>query len=143
TSAYKRALELNPYDYKSAREEAGLVVEQNPQDAFALVNRSLDLHPEDEEALVIRGRALLALNKPDEAIADLKKANSLSPENETVHFQLARAYRKLGQKQEAQSEDSIYQRLQKETSEETRQRAQNRMNQGDNANSMPQNQAPH
>src|SRR5579862_7538325 len=37
-STYKRALELNPYDYQSASEEAGLIVEQDPQQALELAN---------------------------------------------------------------------------------------------------------
>lgn len=143
-SAYKHALELNTYDYKSSYEEAALIVEQNPEDALALVNRSLELHPGNEQALIVRARALLVLNKPQEAVTDLKKADALNPDNEAIHFQLARAYRKLGKKEEAQAEDSIYERLQKENSDETAQLAQKHMNQNENANgSQPANQPPH
>jgi superkiller protein 3 len=141
-AAYKRALELNPYDAKAAREEAGIVVEENPEEAFKLVNRSLELQPDNTEALIVRGRALLALNKPQDAIADLKKASSLNPGNATIHFQLARAYRKANLTAEAQSEDTIFERLQKEASEETQQRAQKQMNQNDNTSPV-QNAPPH
>jgi tetratricopeptide (TPR) repeat protein len=142
-AAYKRALELNPYDYKSAREEAALVVEQNPEEALSLINRSLSLQPDNPEALITRGRALLALSRNEEALASLKKASTLNPDSETVHFQLARAYRKAGLKQEAQQEDLVYERLQKEASEETLQKAaQNQTNQGDSTSAPAQN-APH
>ncbi len=142
-TAYKRALELNPYSAEAAREEAGIVVEENPDEAFKLVNRSLELQPDKAEALIIRGRALLALNKLQEAIADLKKASSLNPDNVIVHFQLARAYRKANLTTEAQSEDSIFEQLQKEASEETQQRAQKQMNQSDPTNPPAQAAPPH
>jgi Flp pilus assembly protein TadD len=54
------------------------------------------------------------LQKPQEAIADFRKAITLSPDDAAIHFQLARAYRLTGQAQEAQNENAIYERLDKE-----------------------------
>ena len=107
------------------------------------MNRSLELQPDTADALIVRGRALIALNKPEDAIPDLKKASSLNPDNGAVHFQLARAYRKADLNQEAQSEDSIFERLQKEASEDMQQRAQNHMSQSDSENPPAQGEPPH
>lgn len=137
SAAYKRALELNPYDAKSGREEAILIVEQDPQAALALANRSLELQPGNSQSLLVRGRAFIALNKADTAVADLKRAATLNPDDAAVHYQLARAYRKLGLKQEAQTEDAQFQAMNKQASEEIQQRAQNHLNQSPDSSSVP------
>jgi tetratricopeptide (TPR) repeat protein len=111
---YKRALELNPYDYDGSWEMARIVLPDNPAEAYRLANRALELKPGIPEALAIRGRALLALKKPKEAIEDLRKASALDTEDATIHFQLARAYRQLGLTQEAEAETAVYERMEKE-----------------------------
>ena len=112
---YRRSLELDPYDSNSHWEMARIILPENPEEAYRQVNEALQLNADIPEAFSIRGRALLALNRPREAIADLKKAGVLDPEDATIHLQLARAYRQLGEAQEAQSETAIYERLEKES----------------------------
>jgi tetratricopeptide (TPR) repeat protein len=111
---YKRALELNPYDYDASWEMAKIVLSDNPEEAYLLANRALELKPGIPQALTIRGRALLALKKPKDAIEDLKKASALDKEDATIHLQLGRAYRQVGLTQEAQAEMIIYERMEKE-----------------------------
>lgn len=111
---YREALKMNPYDYRSAWEAARIVLNENPEEALALCNRALTVKPDVGSALAIRGRALLALGKPQDAVADFKQANTLDPEDASIHFQLARAYRQLGLTQEAQNETAIYERMDKE-----------------------------
>ena len=113
-SAYKTALERNPYDYRAEWELARLMLADNPEEALRLSNQALQLKPDIVEALTIRGRALVSLQKPQEAIADFRKAISITPDEPGIHFQLARAYRLAGMPQEAQSENAIYERLDKE-----------------------------
>jgi tetratricopeptide (TPR) repeat protein len=113
-SAYKQALERNPYDYRAAWESARILLADNPEEALRLTNRALELKPDIADALTIRGRAFLSLQKPQEAIADFRKAISINPDDPAIHFQLARAYRLGGLAQEAQSENAIYERLDKE-----------------------------
>jgi tetratricopeptide (TPR) repeat protein len=112
---YRRVLEVNPYDYRASWEAARIVLPANPPEALRLASRALDLRPNTAEALTIRGRALLVLGKPSEAIDDFKKAATLDPRNAANHFQLARAYDKLGRTQEAQAETAIYERMQRES----------------------------
>lgn len=112
---YKKALEINPYDYRSGWEAARILLADNPQEAFDLVNHSLKVKPDVPEALTIRGRALMSLQKPRDAIEDFNKALALDPQQAATHFQLARAYRQVGLGQEAEKENAIYQKLEEET----------------------------
>ena len=111
---YRRAIGLNPYDWNSHWEMARIILPENPEEAYKLSSRALEVKPDIREALMIRGRALIALKKPEQAIEDLKKARALDQEDPAVHFQLARAYREAGQPQEADAETATYGRLQEE-----------------------------
>jgi tetratricopeptide (TPR) repeat protein len=112
--AYNNALSRNPYDYRSQWESARILLSDNPQEALHRVNRALELKPDLASALIILGRALLSLEKPNEAIQALRKASALDPDDSAIHFQLARAYRLTGQEQAAQNENAIYERMDKE-----------------------------
>lgn len=111
---YRHALEVDPYDYNASWEAARIILPDNPQEAFRLANRAVELKPDLPGALATRGRALLAMEKPREAIEDLKRASALDREDATIHFQLARAYRQLGMKAEAAAETVIYERMQEQ-----------------------------
>jgi len=111
---YRRVLEMNPYDYRASWEAARIILPDNPEEAYQLANRALQLRPGVYGALETRGRALLALGKTSEAIADFKQVAALNPRDAANHFQLARAYQKQGMTQEAQAETAIYQRIQRE-----------------------------
>jgi tetratricopeptide (TPR) repeat protein len=113
-AAYKRALERNPYDYRAEWESARILLADSPEEALRLASRALELKPDIVEGLTVRGRALVSLQKPQEAIADFRKAISINPDDPAIHFQLARAYRLVGLTQEAQNENAIYERLDKE-----------------------------
>jgi tetratricopeptide (TPR) repeat protein len=111
---YRHVLEMNPYDYRASWEAARIVLPDDPQEAFRLANRALELKPGSYGALTIRGRALLALGKASQAIEDFRQAATMNPQDAAIHFQLARAYAKIGKTQEAQSETAIYDRIQSE-----------------------------
>jgi tetratricopeptide (TPR) repeat protein len=111
---YRHVLEMNPYDYRANWEAARIVLPDDPQEAFRLANRALELKRGTYGALTIRGRALLALGKPSEAIEDFKQAAAMNPQDAAIHFQLARAYGKLGMTREAKAETAIYDRIQSE-----------------------------
>jgi tetratricopeptide (TPR) repeat protein len=111
---YRHVLEMNPYDYRASWEAARIVLPDDPQEAYRLANRALELKRGAYGALTIRGRALLALGKPSEAIEDFKQAAAMNPQDASIHFQLARAYGKLGMTQQEQAETAIYDRIQSE-----------------------------
>ncbi len=110
-AAYNQALERNPYDYQSQWESARILLTDQPQEALRRADRALALKSGIPGAEIIRGRALLSLEKPSEAIEALKQAAVLDPDDPAIHFQLARAYRQAGQPQEAQNENAIYERM--------------------------------
>ena len=53
-------------------------------------------YPAFEQALVGLGRTLIALGRPAEALPHLQAALKGNPENEVAHYQVAQAYRALG-----------------------------------------------
>jgi tetratricopeptide (TPR) repeat protein len=111
---YKNALERNPYDYRAEWESARILLSNNPEEALRLANLALTLKADVPEALTVRGRALLALQKPKDAIDDFKKAIALDPHDASTHFQLARAYRQAGLTREADTENAIFESMDKE-----------------------------
>lgn len=114
-AAYRQALSLNPYAYEPEWETARILVSANPEEAYKLVSRALEVKPDlPAEALVIRGRALLSLTRPKEAVEDLKRASAMDPSDQTCHFHLAHAYRQLGLTEEAKQELAVYDRMQSE-----------------------------
>lgn len=127
-TAYRHALSINSYDYRANWEAARIVLPQNPEEAYRLASRAVEVKPHVPEALTIRGRALLALKRPKEAIEDLRNASHLDPEDEAIHFQLARAYRQLGMLEEEKRENAVLARIQQENSEATQKEVQEQVN---------------
>jgi predicted Zn-dependent protease len=83
----------------------------NPEEALSDIDKALAICPNLTDARVDRGRALIRLNRAAEAIKDLQGAEQSSPNESTIHFFLAQAYRKTGRAQEAQSEMQLYRKL--------------------------------
>jgi tetratricopeptide (TPR) repeat protein len=87
----------------------------DPEEAFRLSTRAIELKSDLPDAYSIRGRALLALKRPREAVEDLKKAIGLDPGDAALHYQLATAYRQLGLSREADMEIAIHERMVKQS----------------------------
>lgn len=83
----------------------------NPEEALSDIDKALAICPNLTEARVDRGRALIRLNREADAIKDLQAAEQSSPNESTIHFLLAQAYRKTGRAQEAQSEMQLFSKL--------------------------------
>jgi tetratricopeptide (TPR) repeat protein len=73
------------------------------------------------DALIGLGRSLTAGDKPEQAIEPLQRAAKLQPANPAVHYHLAIALRRTGNKDAADQEFAIYKR----TSEQARQLTHN------------------
>jgi len=82
-----------------------------PQSALEQLDRALALCPESPEAHEDRGRALLKLERYEEAAKDLQKAAAADPAEPRPHFLLSQAYRALGRAQEAQAEMRTFSKL--------------------------------
>ena len=64
--------------------------------ARTLFEQAVTHYPAFEQALVGLGRTLIALGRPAEALPHLQAALKGNPENEVAYYQVAQAYRALG-----------------------------------------------
>jgi len=83
-----------------------------PQSALAELDKALALCPNLPEAREDRGRALLKLERYEEAAKDLQITAAADPTEPRPHFLLSQAYRGLGRTQEAQAEMRTFSKLQ-------------------------------
>lgn len=83
----------------------------NFEEGLAAVDKALAMCPNQTQARVDRGRALLKLKRNEEGVKDLQAAEQATPDDPTIHFFLAQGYRALGRTQDAQSEMRIFSKL--------------------------------
>ncbi len=102
------------------------------EEALADVNKALAICPDLMDARSDRARALLRLNRPQDALPDLLAAEKASPDDPTTHYLLAQAYRTLGRTQEAQVEMQLFSKLEEAARAATAARAQQVMQNSQN-----------
>lgn len=91
-AAYFRALSTDPLLSEASRRIAALQIGRSEADqALARLDQTLESTPGDAEALLLRGRAHLALGHVAPAVADLRAAAGRLPDRPDVHFNLALA----------------------------------------------------
>jgi tetratricopeptide (TPR) repeat protein len=97
-------LQVDPTNANAAYEAAEIYrksLELNK--ARALFETALQRYPNFEEAQVGLGRVLLAQKKPDLALTHLQRAIALDREDDVAYYQLAAAYRLMGNTSEQQN----------------------------------------
>ncbi|HYK37763.1 tetratricopeptide repeat protein [Alloacidobacterium sp.] len=116
---FKAELANDPNNCTARWKLANAMLEANAlaQDALTELNRAVEQCPTLMQARVDRARALVKLNKQDEALPDLLLAEKDSPNEPSIHFLLANVYRAQGKAADAQRELRTYGRLQREASE--------------------------
>lgn len=116
---FKAELVNDPNNCTARWKLANAMLEANApaQDALTELNRAVEQCPTLMQARVDRARALVKLNKQDEALPDLLLAVKDSPDEPSIHFLLANVYRAQGKTADAQQELHTYGRLQREASE--------------------------
>ena len=75
------------------------------------LQRAVELDANLYEARVTLGRALIVEGRPTEAVEHLRHAAELAPNNPEPHYQLSLAYRRLGNKNQADAESAIVKRI--------------------------------
>lgn len=115
-----------------------LLKHDDPQAALDQLNKSLAICPNLIDAREDRARALLRMDRQQEALPDLDAAAHANPDDPNVHFLLAQAYRSLGRTQEAQAEMALFSKLEESARAATAARAQQVMQNRDQ-NPPPQN----
>jgi tetratricopeptide (TPR) repeat protein len=129
--------------WESARDEFQAELANDPNNCQArwkMANSLLSMHGAPDEALkelsaaieqcsdlmqarVDRGRALIALGKPADAVTDLLLAEKANPDEPTIHFYLANAYRAQGHADDAHNEMQTYKKLMDSATESESKRA--------------------
>ncbi len=102
-----------------------IALEQHQDSAEALVQiqKALSICPNLAEARMDRGRALMRLERNEEAIPDLQAAEKSDPSESNIHFLLAQALRAAGKTREAQAEMQIFSKLEEAARARTADRA--------------------
>jgi tetratricopeptide (TPR) repeat protein len=102
--AYEHALELRPEDVPARLHlaELHLALGEN-EEAYRQFRRALELNPAEAAALGGLGRAASALGRHLEAVEHFSEALRLQPQATIVHYQLALAYRRLGDMEAARA----------------------------------------
>jgi tetratricopeptide (TPR) repeat protein len=115
---FQRELRLFP-DHAEALIQLAHLETRRGRAAAALpsAEKAVALVPDVPAGRLVLGRALLDLERPDEAIAQLERAAQLAPESAEVHFTLSRAYQRAGRTQDAAREREEFLRLEKRTPE--------------------------
>ena len=125
THEFQAELANDPRNCKAQALIADILIDQRMsfEQGLAEVDKALAMCPDLIQARVDRGRALLKLNRNEEAVKDLQAATQASPDDPGTHFFLAQAYRALGRGQEAQAEMQIYSKLEESARAATAARA--------------------
>lgn len=113
TKEFKAELSIDPSNCDARWKLGDILLQQHldPKQALADVSQALSQCSYLTDARVDRARALMLLNRPAEALPDLKIAEKALPDERIVHFLLAQAFRRLGQMKKAQAEMEIFAKL--------------------------------
>jgi tetratricopeptide (TPR) repeat protein len=114
SAEFQLELANDPHNCMAKWKLGNILLEQNgsPDQALADTDGALSTCPTLTQARVDHARALLKLNRNQDALQDLQTAVKDSPDEPTVHFLLAQAYRALGRGHEATSEMQTFAKLQ-------------------------------
>jgi len=94
-----------------------------PREALASIDKALQQCPTLVQARVDRGRALIRMDRNEEAVTDLRSAEKINPEEASIHFLLGQALRSLGRTAEAKSEMDAFTKLEESARAATAQHA--------------------
>jgi len=95
--AFEDELALDPTNANAAYELGEMARKAGDlESARKLFEQGVKYHPAFEQALVGLGRTLIALGRPEQAVTHLNAAIETNPENHVAWYQLAQAWRVLG-----------------------------------------------
>jgi tetratricopeptide (TPR) repeat protein len=126
TEQFKAELENDPRSCLAHAKIGDIILQQHgdAEQSLAEENKALELCANLMEAHSNRGRALLRLSRPEEAMPDLQAAAHASPDDPTVHYMLAQAYKATGHTEEARTEMELFSKLEESARAATAERAQ-------------------
>ena len=126
STQFQAELANDPHNCMAKWKLGNILLEQNGSADQALANtaEALSTCPTLTQALVDHARALLKLNRNQDALPDLQTAVKESPDEPTIHFLLAQAYRALGRAQDAKLEMQTFAKLEESARAATANQAQ-------------------
>ena len=105
TEELEAAVRADPENHLALAELAqAYVQEHEPARALPLLRELLTRYPRDAVAWADLGKAQLSLSQTKEGILSLRTALEIDPSQTKLHYELAMAYRKLGESDLAQQE---------------------------------------
>ena len=116
---FQEELKLNPNDSLALWKVGEVTLRTDPRSACDYLERALTLYSDFPQARLAYGRALLRLGEAEKAVQQFEQVERLAPEEDSVHYHLANAYRKLGRSKEADIEMARFQELAKKKSDIT------------------------
>lgn len=117
-AAYGRALELDGWMLDALFSRGTLFyLRQERERARADYERLLALDPRHPGGRYQMGKLLLDEGRDLEAVTQLEKSVEAEPTNKPAHYQLARAYRRLGRAEDARREAAVFRSLKAEAAE--------------------------
>ncbi|MGB7846910.1 MAG: tetratricopeptide repeat protein [Candidatus Acidiferrum sp.] len=109
---YGQELKVSPDNVDAMIQLALICVEDSRLDeARPLATRAVALQPKSPLAHYALGRLLFANEKWAQCARELELARQMAPNNFRVHFDLARAYQKLGRMADADRENAAFEKL--------------------------------
>ena len=125
TQQFQAELTNDPSNCTAQWKIADIMLEQRqePAEALSIIDKALASCPNRIEARVDRGRALMRLERHEEAVKELQIAEKADPAEAGTHFLLAQALRAVGHTQEAQAEMQIFSKLEESARAKSAERA--------------------
>ncbi len=115
---FKKELDISPTDYMTNWKLGDTYLSLRQYDeARPCLERAIKERPDLGQAYRDMGKLCLLTSQPDAAIGYLNKVAQLAPDEASVHYLLAQAYRKLGNPVQVKSELEKFQALRKQESE--------------------------
>lgn len=122
---FQAELENDPQNCQVRWKAANCLINlhQSPEEALKELNTAIDQCPDLMQARVDRARTLIAAGQTQDAVADLELAEKNDPQEPTIHFYLANAYRSQGRTADAHNEMQTYKQLLESASQAESKRA--------------------
>jgi tetratricopeptide (TPR) repeat protein len=123
---FKAELEIDPGSCQSHWKIGNILLQKNaaPEEALASLDKAIGACPALSEAHVDRARALVKLNRNQDAATDLELAAKTTPNDPSIHFLLAKTYRALGKSAEAGEQMKLFSKLDEAARAATAEQAQ-------------------
>ena len=109
---FKAELEMSPEDYLATWKLGNIYLQQHEFDkALPYLQKAVEMNPELGQAYVDLGKVYMQTHNPKQALVYFKKAVQMAPEEPDPRYQLAMAYRTLGDMADAETQMGMFQKL--------------------------------